>query len=118
MTRKLPARGVLFRKQVLGARESLAKELYDIGAVFQAMAMAAAKGRDYLVVTSPEPIDLRPTAAAKDLAATLEREGFRCTWDRHENPAHPSFPAYFDLLIQWDTDTMTDYAPYSTGRRS
>lgn len=108
MTKQLPRRSVLFKKQVAEAREQLAKTLFDVETVFTAMAEATTKGHAYLVVAPPEPVDLTHTSAAKALLDALEREGFRWVWDRHDNPMHREFPAYFDLLIQWDAESVKE----------
>lgn len=102
MTKVLPPRSVLFRKQVTAAREKLAEELFDVGSVFQTMTAAVTKGEAYVIVTPPLPVDLVGTKAAQKLLAALTTEGFETKWERCEHPVNRGLPAFFSLLIRWD----------------
>ena len=102
MTKSLPPRAVLFGRQAAEAREKLAEGLFDAAAVGEAMTAAALKGATLFVITPPEPFDLRATAAAVALMDTLKNQGFKLSWDPHNNPLGPDEAPFFSLVIRWE----------------
>jgi hypothetical protein len=99
--RNLPPRAVGYREAVATAREAMAEALYDIEAVFAALAVAAAKGETFHVISPPSPFDLQHTVAAKALCEALRHEGCTYVWERRDHPRGGEEDPFFDLVVRW-----------------
>lgn len=81
-------------------RERLARELFGLVPVEEAMCAAAAKGFTSLTLSPPRPVELRGTAAARELEAELAAAGVRAEWEPRRLAGPDSQPVS-QLVITW-----------------
>lgn len=82
------------------ARERLAADLFEVGRVELAMSEVAGQGFTTLTVTPERALDLRSTAAARELVAQLTAAGARCEWEPRRTNGPENVTAYA-LVITW-----------------
>lgn len=99
MTKRLPPRAVLFRRDAERARLELAAATFEVTAVFTRLAALATAGEMTTLIAPAKPYDLRETPAAAALLATLHEEGFRTAWEPISGLQ--GVPAHHGLRIDW-----------------
>lgn len=86
------------------ARESYAREVFDIAAVGALMKERSAKGHDWVQVKQSQPLRLQGTRAASKLIGWLARCQCRIDWkempSREGDPMSPQYQ-YAELCIYW-----------------
>ena len=87
---------------VMKARESYAREVFDIDRVRQLMWKEADAGHEMLHVAQDKPLRLQGTRAAMKLIAWLAREGHRIDWKEIvPKDGDPDTRQYAELRIYW-----------------
>jgi hypothetical protein len=87
------------------ARADYAAQVLNPNTVSEAASKAAAEGYQLVRVRIEKPLDLRETAAAKELTKTLDGEGLTVGWEprsvmARESPNGCDCVAY-DLIVSW-----------------
>jgi len=82
-------------------REQLAAETYNVEAVFQVVAGAAANGYRIVKIPSPVPIELADTAAAKALIDAFAGTSVKLEWVPRQPIDPTAGERYSELVVKW-----------------
>jgi hypothetical protein len=103
---KPPRKADLARQATASGREAYAETVYIPNTVIAVIAKAAADGFSTVRIPVDRPVPIKESKAAKRLAAALEKEGFRVSFQprmvRPENNPTGEEASCWDVVVSWE----------------